>query len=94
MAKKNRTSRDGAAASVKKKHVGKEKEGVIQMEGVVMEALPDNKFRVKLENDHMVLGHTAGKMRQHSIRILEGDRVTVELTPYDLDRGRIVFRAK
>ncbi|TXF13091.1 translation initiation factor IF-1 [Pelomicrobium methylotrophicum] len=70
------------------------KEETIQMQGEVLETLPNATFRVKLENGHVVLGHISGKMRMHYIRILPGDRVTVELTPYDLSRGRIVFRAK
>lgn len=64
------------------------------MQGVVLEALPNTTFRVKLENDHVILGYISGKMRMNYIRILPGDKVTVELTPYDLSRGRIVFRAK
>ena len=74
------------------KHMAKE--DVIQMQGEIVETLPDAKFRVKLENGHVVLGHISGKMRLHYIRILPGDKVTVELTPYDLSRGRIVFRSK
>jgi translation initiation factor IF-1 len=70
------------------------KEETIQMQGEIVETLPNATFRVKLENGHVVLGHIAGKMRMHYIRILPGDKVTVELTPYDLSRGRIVFRAK
>ena len=70
------------------------KEDVIQMQGEVIENLPNATFRVKLENGHVVLGHISGKMRMHYIRILPGDKVTVELTPYDLSRARIVFRAK
>jgi translation initiation factor IF-1 len=70
------------------------KEDVIEMEGSVSENLPNATFRVKLDNGHMVLGHISGKMRKHYIRILPGDKVKVELTPYDLSRGRIVFRAK
>lgn len=70
------------------------KEDVIQMQGEVVETLPNATFGVKLENGHLVLGHISGKMRMHYIRILPGDRVTVELTPYDLSRARIVFRAK
>jgi translation initiation factor IF-1 len=70
------------------------KEDVIQMQGEVVENLPNATFRVKLENGHVVLGHISGKMRMHYIRILPGDKVTVELTPYDLSRARIVFRAK
>ena len=70
------------------------KEDVIQMPGEILETLPNATFRVKLENGYVVLGHISGKMRMHYIRILPGDKVTVELTPYDLKRGRIIFRAK
>ena len=70
------------------------KEEVLEFPGVVTELLPNAMFRVKLENGHIVLGHISGKMRMHYIRILPGDKVTVELTPYDLTKGRIVFRAK
>ncbi len=70
------------------------REGTIQMAGEIVEPLPNATFRVKLENGHIVLGHISGKMRMHYIRILPGDKVTVELTPYDLTRARIVFRAK
>ncbi len=70
------------------------KEDVIEMQGEVQENLPNATFRVKLENGHVVLGHISGKMRMHYIRILPGDKVTVQLTPYDLTKGRIVFRAK
>lgn len=72
----------------------KDKEDIIQMQGEVIENLPNTTFRVKLENDHVLLGYISGKMRMHYIRILPGDKVTVELTPYDLSKGRIVFRAK
>ncbi|HQT81778.1 MAG: translation initiation factor IF-1 [Burkholderiales bacterium] len=70
------------------------KEDTIEMQGEILETLPNATFRVKLENDHVVLGHISGKMRMHYIRILPGDKVTVELTPYDLTRCRITFRAK
>jgi translation initiation factor IF-1 len=70
------------------------KEGVIEMEGSVVEALPNAMFRVELTNGHKVLAHISGKMRQHYIRILPEDRVVVELSPYDLSRGRIVYRYK
>lgn len=70
------------------------KEDVIEMQGEVLENLPNATFRVKLENGHQVLGHISGKMRMHYIRILPGDKVTVQLTPYDLNKARIVFRAK
>ena len=70
------------------------KEDVIEVEGVVVEALPNPMFKVKLENDHIILAHVSGKMRMNFIRILPGDRVTMELTPYDLSRGRITYRFK
>ena len=70
------------------------KEDTIEMQGEIVETLPNATFRVKLENDHVVLGHISGKMRMHYIRILPGDKVTVDLTPYDLTRCRITFRAK
>lgn len=70
------------------------KDDVIQFEGEVLEALPNTMFRVKLESGHTVLCHISGKMRMNYIRILPGDKVTVEMTPYDLNEGRIVFRAK
>lgn len=68
------------------------KEDLIEFTGVVAELLPNAMFRVKLDNGHTVLGHVAGKMRRYRIRILPGDRVRVELSPYDLDRARIVYR--
>ena len=70
------------------------KEGVIEIEGTIVEALPNAMFRVELSNGHKVLAHISGKMRQHYIRILPEDRVVVELSPYDLTRGRIVYRYK
>jgi translation initiation factor IF-1 len=70
------------------------KEEAITMEGTVTEALPNAMFRVELENKHNVLAHVSGKMRMHFIRILPGDKVTVELSPYDLTRGRITYRYK
>ena len=70
------------------------KEDVIQMQGEVEESLPNATFRIRLENGHVVLGHISGKMRMHYIRILPGDKVNVELTPYDLTKARIEFRAK
>ena len=70
------------------------KDDVIQFEGEVIDALPNTMFRVKLENGHLVLCHISGKMRMNYIRILPGDKVTVEMTPYDLNKARIVFRAK
>ena len=68
------------------------KEDHIEMQGVVIDSLPNTMFRVKLENGHVVTAHISGRMRKHYIRILTGDNVTVELTPYDLTRGRIVYR--
>jgi translation initiation factor IF-1 len=70
------------------------KEEGIQVEGTVIEPLPNAMFRVELENGHKVLAHISGKMRMHFIKILPGDKVTVELSPYDLSRGRIVYRYK
>ncbi len=70
------------------------KQDVIEIDGVVEDTLPDAKFKVKLENGHVILAHVSGKIRMHYIRILPGDRVTVEISPYDLTRGRITFRHK
>lgn len=70
------------------------KQDVIELEGTVVEALPNAMFRVQLENGHEVLAHISGKMRMNFIRILPGDKVTVELSPYDLSRGRITYRKK
>lgn len=70
------------------------KEEAIEVEGTVVEPLPNAMFRVELENGHTVLAHISGKMRMHYIKILPGDKVTVELSPYDLTRGRIVYRQK
>lgn len=76
------------------KEEGAKKKDVIEAEGVVTEALPNAMFRVQLESGHSVLAHISGKMRMYYIRILLGDRVTVELSPYDLTRGRITYRFK
>ncbi|MEJ2384086.1 MAG: translation initiation factor IF-1 [Xanthomonadales bacterium] len=70
------------------------KEDVIEMDGIVMETLPNTMFRVELENGHVVTAHISGRMRKHYIRILTGDKVKVELTPYDLTKGRITYRTK
>ena len=70
------------------------KDDAIQMQGEIVETLPNATFRVKLENDHVVLGHISGKMRINYIRFLPGDKVTVEMTPYDLTKARIIFRVK
>lgn len=67
---------------------------VIEVEGTVLEALPNANFKVELENGHVVLAHISGKMRMHYIKILPGDKVTLEMTPYDLSKGRITFRHK
>ena len=79
-------------AAVSKKKMPKEE--ALQMEGVVAETLPNTMFRVELENGHIVMAHISGKMRKNYIRILKGDRVTVELTPYDLSKGRIIYRSR
>jgi translation initiation factor IF-1 len=70
------------------------KEDVIEMDGIVTETLPNTMFRVELENGHVVTAHISGRMRKHYIRILTGDKVKVELTPYDLSKGRITYRTK
>jgi len=70
------------------------KEDSIEFQGVVMELLPNAMFKVKLNNDHEILAHSSGKMRKNRIRVLAGDKVTVEMTPYDLTKGRITFRWK
>lgn len=74
--------------------LGMAKEDAIEMEGTVIDTLPNTMFRVELENGHVVTAHISGKMRKNYIRILTGDKVTVQLTPYDLSKGRIVFRAR
>jgi len=70
------------------------KDDVIEMEGTVLETLPNTMFRVQLENGHVVIAHISGRMRKHYIRILTGDKVKVEMTPYDLTKGRITYRSK
>ena len=67
---------------------------VIELEGIILEAMPNAMFRVKLENDHEILAHISGKIRKNFIRILPGDKVTLELSPYDLSKGRIIWRDK
>jgi translation initiation factor IF-1 len=86
--KQQRNQRRGFLESMAKK------DGAIEVEGRVVEPLPNAMFRIELENGHKVLAHISGKMRQHYIRILPEDRVVVELSPYDLSRGRIVYRYK
>lgn len=70
------------------------KEDLVEFNGVVTEVLPNAMFRVDLENGHKILAHTSGKMRKNRIRVLVGDKVTIEMTPYDLSKGRIIFREK
>ncbi len=81
-------------SQAEKKEISVAKQEAIEMEGKVMEPLPNAMFRVELDNGHKVLAHISGKMRMHYIRILPGDKVVVELSPYDLTRGRIIFRKK
>lgn len=71
-----------------------EKEELIEFNGTVLELLPNATFRIKLENDHIIIGHTSGRMRKNRIRILVGDKVTVEMTHYDLSKGRVIHRHK
>ncbi len=80
--------------SVRFRGVCMAKEEAIEVEGTIVEPLPNAMFRVELDNGHKVLAHISGKMRMHFIKILPGDRVTIELSPYDLTRGRVTFRAK
>jgi len=70
------------------------KDDAIELEGIVVEALPNTTFKVRLENEHIILAHISGKLRMHNIRILPGDKVTMEMSPYDLTRARIIWRAK
>lgn len=84
----------GLSLTERVKHTGMSKEEHIEMEGTIVETLPNTLFRVKLDNNHVVTAHISGKMRKNYIRILTGDKVTVQLTPYDLTKGRIVFRAR
>ncbi|QCI19374.1 translation initiation factor IF-1 [Buchnera aphidicola] len=70
------------------------KEDNVEMQGTVIDTLPNTMFRVKLENGHIIIAHISGKMRKNYIRILTGDKVTVELTPYDISKGRIIFRSR
>lgn len=70
------------------------KEDLVEFSGLVMEVLPNSMFRVELDNGHKILAHTSGKMKKNRIKVLVGDKVTVEMTPYDLDKGRIIFREK
>ena len=86
-------STERSAASAKDR-IDMSKEELLEFPGVVSELLPNATFRVKLENDHEIIAHTAGKMRKNRIRVLTGDKVLVEMTPYDLTKGRITYRFK
>ena len=88
------TSEKSLKAYFIKEVVALAKEDVLELEGTVLEALPNAMFQVELENGHQILAHISGKLRMNFIRILPGDKVTVELSPYDLTRGRITWRAK
>ena len=88
------TSEKSLNAYKNKEVVALAKEDVLELEGTVLEALPNAMFQVELENGHQILAHISGKLRMNFIRILPGDKVTVELSPYDLTRGRITWRAK
>ena len=95
MASNKRVRRPASGvARVPKQRTTPESKEVIKLIGVVVEALPGAKFNVELENGHIILGHIAGKMRKHYIRLVPGDKVEVELTPYDLTKGRITFRMR
>lgn len=89
--KKNDNQKDQSADS-ESVASSQKKKNVIEMEGIVLETLPDAKFKVKLENGHEILGHVSGKMRMYLIKVLPGDKVIVEITPYDLTKGRITKR--
>jgi translation initiation factor IF-1 len=93
-AARSRGPRSGSRSTHPEVHLPKPKEDAIVMEGEVVEPLPNAMFKVRLENGHEVLAHSSGKMRMNRIRILPGDRVQVEITPYDLTRGRITYRYK
>jgi translation initiation factor IF-1 len=90
----SRSSTDPSCSPTEEPILPKPKEDAIVLEGTIVESLPNAMFRVELENGHKVLAHISGKMRMHYIRILPGDKVQVELTPYDLTRGRITYRYK
>ena len=86
------TIKDCLIKTIKREKLAKEE--LLEFPGVVTELLPNATFKVKLENDHEIIAHTAGKMRKNRIRVLAGDQVTVEMTPYDLTKGRITYRHK
>ena len=87
-------SRAPRSAEIRRRNLSKPKEDAFTVEGTVVEPLPNAMFRVELENGYTVLAHSSGKMRMHRIRILPGDKVQVEITPYDMTRGRITYRYK
>ena len=89
-----RRSEPGSAAISRREFKNMSKADVIEIEGTVVEKLPNAMFQVELENGHVVLAHISGKLRMNYIRILPGDRVTIELSPYDLSKGRIIWRDK
>ena len=84
----------GAFGTHTDKELHMAKEELVEFEGQIIELLPESRFRVKLENDHEIIAHTAGKMRKNRIRVSAGDKVLVEMTPYDLTKGRITFRVR
>ena len=90
--KKKKKSKDGDAQN--KTEEREQRSDVIEMTGTIVETLPNTMFRVELENGHTILAHVSGRMRRHYIRILQGDKVAVELSPYDLTKGRLVYRYK
>jgi len=91
---RKRKKRKGADNQTKTEESKPTREDIIEVSGTVVEALPNTQFKVELENGHVILAHISGKMRRHYIRILRGDKVTVELSPYDLTKGRLVYRFK
>ena len=91
---RKRKKRKGGNTQAKPEETKPTREDIIEVSGTVVEALPNTQFKVELENGHVILAHISGKMRRHYIRILRGDRVTVELSPYDLTKGRLVYRFK
>jgi translation initiation factor IF-1 len=92
--KKKKNKNKGGTSQVNTEETKPTREDIIEVGGTVVEALPNTQFKVELENGHVILAHISGKMRRHYIRILRGDKVTVELSPYDLTKGRLVYRFK
>ena len=91
---RKRKKRKVGPDQAKTEEIKSTREDIIEVGGTVVEALPNTQFKVELENGHVILAHISGKMRRHYIRILRGDRVTVELSPYDLTKGRLIYRFK